>query len=60
MISLEQDEGVIEGEEQLMNYITDFYKNLFGQTEDSNISLNVQDIPQISKNDAEKLIEPFL
>lgn len=26
---LEQDEGIIKGEENLKNYITDYYKNLF-------------------------------
>jgi hypothetical protein len=26
---LEQDEGVIEGEEQIKSYITKFYRNLF-------------------------------
>jgi hypothetical protein len=27
---LEQEEGIVEGEEQLNNFITKYYKNLFG------------------------------
>jgi hypothetical protein len=30
---LGQEEGVIEGEENLKKYITDYYKGLFGRTE---------------------------
>jgi hypothetical protein len=30
IISLNQDEGIIEGQENLTRYITDFYKKLFG------------------------------
>lgn len=41
IISLEQDEGMIEGEENLLKYITDFYKRLFGQAEASSVSLNI-------------------
>jgi hypothetical protein len=29
IFKLEQDEGIIKGEENLKNYITDYYKNLF-------------------------------
>lgn len=35
ILSLEQEEGLIEGEENLMQYITSFYKNLFGQADRS-------------------------
>lgn len=60
IISLEQEEGTIEGEDQLMKYITDFYKNLFGQPDCSQISLQQQDISQIPAYVAEELINPSL
>ena len=31
--SLDQDEGKIEGEKNIMEYITNYYKNLFGHPE---------------------------
>lgn len=60
IVSLEQDEGVIEGEEQLMKYITDFYKNLFGQPDNSNIYLSDQNLPKISREDVEELTKNFI
>ena len=42
IINLEQDGKVIEGEKELMDYINEFYKNLFGQAETSNININIQ------------------
>ena len=38
--SLLQDEGLIEGQEQLKKYITNYYKGLFGALEEGNISLD--------------------
>ena len=35
---LEQEEGVIEGEEQLLKYITNYYKGIFGNSERNNFS----------------------
>ena len=35
VISLEQEEGMVEGEENLMKYITNFYKKLFGRPEET-------------------------
>jgi hypothetical protein len=46
--SLIQDEGLIEGHEQLKSYITNYYKGLFGPPEESTFSLNedlTDDIP---------------
>jgi hypothetical protein len=46
--SLVQDEGLIEGHEQLKSYITNYYKNLFGPLEESSFSLDetqTDDIP---------------
>jgi hypothetical protein len=48
---LEQEEGVIEGENQLQEYITKYYKGLFGKPERNNFSLDesmTEDIPQIT------------
>jgi hypothetical protein len=48
--SLVQDEGLIEGHEQLKYYITIFYKGLFGLPEESSFSLDenqMDDIPQV-------------
>ena len=38
--SLSQDEGMIEGHEQLKSYITNYYKNLFGEPEEGNFSMD--------------------
>ena len=49
--SLVQDEGLIEGHEQLKSYITSYYKGLFGAPEDSDVSMDesrIDDIPQVS------------
>jgi hypothetical protein len=45
---LEQEEDIVEGEKQLNSYITKYYKNLFGKSQFSSITLNetlVEDIP---------------
>jgi hypothetical protein len=59
---LEQQEGTIVGEENLKVYITEFYKQLFGASTPSNISLvedAIQDIPQISVAENVILTAPF-
>jgi hypothetical protein len=38
--SLIQDEGVIEGHENLKSYITNYYKGLFGSPEEGNFSMD--------------------
>ena len=46
--SLVQDEGTIEGHEQLKSYITNYYKGLFGAPEEGNFTLDesrTEDIP---------------
>jgi hypothetical protein len=48
---LKQEEGIVEGEEQLNSYITKYYKNLFGKSQVISLTLNeslVEDIPQIT------------
>ena len=44
-----QDEGEIEGDEELIKYITKFCKDLFGQPEISTVNLNIQDAPGITE-----------
>lgn len=56
---LHQDEGIIEGEENLMSYITDYYKDLFGPPNETNMVLNLGDVEQISSDDKSTLSEPF-
>ena len=49
--SLLQEEGTIEGEENLKSYITNYYKSLFGAPEEGDFSLDesrTEDIPQVS------------
>ena len=49
--SLTQDEGVIEGHEQLKSYIASYYKGLFGAPKESDVSMDeskIDDIPQVS------------
>jgi hypothetical protein len=49
--SLVQDEGTIEGHEQLKLYITDYYKGLFGASEEGNFCMDEtqkDDIPQVT------------
>jgi hypothetical protein len=59
---LKQDEGVIEGEEQIKSYITKYYKNLFGSSKVGRLSLNeslVEDIPQVTDTESEMLVAAF-
>ena len=58
-LSLHQDEGVIEREEYLIKYITNFYKNLFGQPDSSTINLNIQNAPGFTREQAALLIKHF-
>jgi hypothetical protein len=49
--TLIQDEGMIEGLDNLKKYITSYYKNLFGAPEEGNFFLDetqTDDIPQVS------------
>ena len=61
-IQLEQQEGTIVGEDNLKVYITEFYKKLFGAPAPTNISLDeeeIQDITQISLVENNILTAPF-
>ena len=60
--SLHQEEGLIEGQEELKRYITRYYKGLFGAPEEGNFSLDeyrIDDIPQVSSEENTFLTAPF-
>jgi hypothetical protein len=59
---LEQEDGIVEGDEQLKCYIMNYYKKLFGCPDRGRLSLNessVEDIPQVTREESEGLIEEF-
>ena len=52
LFALDQDEGHIEGDAPLRNFITKYYKELFGPSPESPLSLDksiTHDIPQVSE-----------
>jgi hypothetical protein len=58
---LDDANGKIEGQENLKVYITNFYKKLFGEPEDSLFTLNEGenlDIPHVSDDENELLTTP--
>ncbi|XP_073367868.1 uncharacterized protein [Aegilops tauschii subsp. strangulata] len=62
MYSLQQEEGRIEGQEELKKYITNYYKSLFGATIDGNFTLDesqTEDIPQVTAEENDILTAPF-
>ena len=59
---LEQEEGVIEGEENFKKYITNYYKNLFGNDEVGDFHLDESvkdDITQVLEEENRMLTEEF-
>jgi len=59
---LENDQSVVIGDKHLKSHITTYYKDLFGQPEDLNISLREdqdQDIPHVSPQENDFLTSPF-
>jgi hypothetical protein len=59
---LEQEDGIIVGDNELKRYITRYYKNLYGQPMESDIHLDesrIDDIPQMTNTENEILISPF-
>ena len=59
---LENDHGVIVGDEQMKIHITQYYKSLFGSPEDSHISLmedQTHDIPQVTQEENDVLVAEF-
>jgi hypothetical protein len=62
IFQLEQDEGTIVGDENLRVYITEFYKKLFGEPVQTNVSLMEEinhGIPQVSDIENSILTAPF-
>jgi len=59
---LEQEEGIIVGDANLKDYITDYYKRLFGPHLQNSFSLDEtlrHDIPQVLEEQNEVLVAPF-
>ena len=62
IFALVQDEGHIEGDAPLKNFITKYYKELFGPSPQSPFVLDesiTHDIPQVSEAENEFLTSPF-
>jgi hypothetical protein len=59
---LEQEEGEVEGEERIKGFITKFYKEIFGPSQRSGLTLDemmVEDIPRITSSEGETLMAEF-
>jgi hypothetical protein len=53
---------LIEGHEQLKSYITNYYKGLFGPSEESSFTLDetqTENIPQVSEEENGLLTAPY-
>jgi hypothetical protein len=62
IFQLEQDEGTIMGQENLRNYITAYYKSLFGPPSMTSCVMDesmIHDIPQISAEENAILVAAF-
>ncbi|WVZ53557.1 LOW QUALITY PROTEIN: hypothetical protein U9M48_004480 [Paspalum notatum var. saurae] len=62
IFSLDQEDGTITGDVELKKYITNYYKNLFGYPETSDVILDenrFDDIPQVSPQENDLLSAPF-
>ena len=57
--SLEHEGEPIEGDAKLMEHIANYYKTLFGQADNSNINLDIQNPEGISPQEESDLIKPF-
>lgn len=57
--SLDQEEGEIKGQSDLMKYITNFYKQLFGPPPENDFTLNLEGIAMLSEAEKERLIRPI-
>jgi hypothetical protein len=59
---LEDDNGIVVSSDRLKCHITNYYKNLFGNPEQTEITLmedQIHDIPQVSDEENEILIDDF-
>jgi len=62
IFSLDKDGVKIEGQNNLKNYITQFYKELFGPSEDNHFAFDesrIDDIPQVSQSENKFLTASF-
>jgi hypothetical protein len=62
IFQLEQDEGVIIGQDNLKTYISEYYKSLFGVPNTNNfmiIETDIDDIPQLSQEENRILTADF-
>jgi hypothetical protein len=62
LFSLDHENGKIEGQANLKNYITWFYKGLFREPEQNSFSLNpdrIEDISQVTQDENNLLIASF-
>ena len=62
IFSLDHEDGKIEGQTNLKNYITRFYKDLFGPSQDNTMTLDEAqtfDIPQVTQAENEFLTASF-
>jgi hypothetical protein len=62
IFQLENEGQIIRGDDQLKNYITEYYRGKFGHLEDEQFSLDgslVSDLQQVSQEENEALIAPF-
>src|SRR6187455_2199976 len=61
IFSLEHEGNKIEGQQHLKEYITEFYKGLFGPAEENHFSMQerTDDISQVSHAENEFLTAPF-
>jgi hypothetical protein len=63
IFQLDQDEGTIIGQESIKNYITNFYKKLFGPLVPSSFKMDesaIHDIPQVSNEENSILSADFI
>ena len=63
IFQVEQDGAIITGDKNLKEYITNYYKGLFGPTEVNHVSLmeeQIQDIPQVSNLENDIFTAEFL
>lgn len=58
LYKLNQD-GVIEGDDSLEKFSTDFYKKLFGQQDGVDVDFQIPFVNHVSKEYNEALIRPF-
>lgn len=52
-------DDLIEGQENLMSYITNFYKDLFGHSKENCFSLDMMGVMKVTDEDAVRLLEPI-